>query len=377
MTTRAGPRTDETPGTDETLRDLAAVVDRVGGEGVARARSVRDAGGAVDRAMWARFGGLGWLSLGLPEALGGAGAGERAVATVAERLGARAFPEPYCAAGVLVTGVLAPLAGRPAARRVLDRVAAGELLATLAGAPDTPGPTLREDGAGGHVLDGRVRWVPVPDADTVLVAAGDALVEVGRTALGVGLTRVPLADGGALADLHLRGVAVPAGALLACGPPVAAALRSGHDAALVAVSAELTGIAGRALEATCDHLREREQFGRPIGSFQALQHRAVDMWVQVRLARAALEGALAVRERPGASADERSAAASSAKARASDAATWVCRQAVQLHGAIGFSDEHDLGHYVNGALVLSTWLGDGGTHRLRHDALTRMSAGRR
>ncbi|MET0191502.1 MAG: acyl-CoA dehydrogenase family protein, partial [Pseudonocardia sediminis] len=186
MSTAAEPRGDtaaeprgDTAAVDAALTDLAAVVDRVGAEGTARTRTVRDAGGRVDRAMWRRFGDLGWLGLGVPEELGGAGAGERAVAAVAGRLGAGAFPEPYTACGVRIATLLAgpspegtAPAGKPGAgaRALLDDVVAGTRVVTLAHDPGAALPTLTDD-AGGHVLSGRVRWVPVPDADTVLVAA--------------------------------------------------------------------------------------------------------------------------------------------------------------------------------------------------------------
>lgn len=366
---------------DDALRDLAAVVDRVAGAGVARARALRDAEREFDPAMWKQFSELGWLSLAVPAELDGADAGERAVTVVAEHLGAGAFPEPFVASGVLVTGVLVPLASSPPARRFLGRVITGEVLATLAwqsktGATAGTGlPVLQDSNLDERVLDGQAWWVPVPGADTFLVhaasAQGEVLVEVPRAHPGVHVERLPLADGGALAHVDLQHVGLPAEAVLGHGPAVAAAVRSGLDAALVATAAELVGVTDRALQMTCEYLRTREQFGRPIGSFQVVAHRAVDMWIQLRLARAALDGALEVRERPAATEAERSAAASSAKARASAAAMWVCRQAVHLHGALGFSDEYDLGHYVNRALVLAAWLGAAAEHQLRYSVLTR------
>ena len=125
----------------------------------------------------------------------------------------------------------------------------------------------------------------------------------------------------------------------------------------------------RVLELTFEYLRTRKQFGKPIGSFQALQHRAVDIWIQKELSKAALAAALKHFDAVDATPRQRSLAASSAKSRAADAALAVCKQAVQMHGAIGFTDEYDLSLYFNRALVLSAWLGNGATHRRRFDAL--------
>jgi alkylation response protein AidB-like acyl-CoA dehydrogenase len=142
----------------------------------------------------------------------------------------------------------------------------------------------------------------------------------------------------------------------------------------MATAAELVGLANRMLELTCAYLSDRTQFGKPIGTFQALQHKAVDMWLQVQLAEAALAEALAVRADPNHDPTAAVAAVSSAKARASAAASTVGKQAVQLHGAIGFTDEYELGHLVNRALVLAAWLGNAREHTRRFADLTRERA---
>jgi alkylation response protein AidB-like acyl-CoA dehydrogenase len=120
---------------------------------------------------------------------------------------------------------------------------------------------------------------------------------------------------------------------------------------------------------TLNYLRTRVQFGKPIGSFQALQHRAVDMYIQKELTRATLGAALAAILNPGCTPEQRALAASSVKARASQAALAICKEALQMHGAIGYTDEYDLGLYFNRALVLSAWLGNTGAHRRRYAGL--------
>ncbi len=126
---------------------------------------------------------------------------------------------------------------------------------------------------------------------------------------------------------------------------------------------------GRALEMTLDYLRTRVQFGKPIGSFQALQHRAVDLHMQKELAAAVLEEALAQLDsdpEPAA----RAAAASRLKARCADAAVKITRETMQMHGAIGFTDEYDAGLYLKRALTLAAWLGSATAHRRRYAQLT-------
>jgi alkylation response protein AidB-like acyl-CoA dehydrogenase len=125
----------------------------------------------------------------------------------------------------------------------------------------------------------------------------------------------------------------------------------------------------RALEMSLDYLRTREQFGRPIGAFQALQHRAVDLYIHRDLALAVLDEALSGLDR-GPAAAARAAMASRVKARCADAATRITREAIQFHGAIGFTDEFDVGLYLKRALVLTAWLGGGSWHRRRYARLT-------
>ena len=140
----------------------------------------------------------------------------------------------------------------------------------------------------------------------------------------------------------------------------------------MAASAELFGAIDCMLEMTLEYLRTRVQFGKPIGSYQALQHRAVDMYIQKELTRATLAAAVATLEDPDCTPEQRAAAASSAKARATQAALAVCKEALQMHGAIGYTDELDLGLYFNRTLVLSAWLGNAGAHRSRYAALAQL-----
>ena len=118
--------------------------------------------------------------------------------------------------------------------------------------------------------------------------------------------------------------------------------------------------------------KTRQQFGQLIGAFQVLQHRAVDMWIQKELTRSALRAALKTVDDATAGHDARQAAASKVKARASQAAIYVCGQAIQLHGAIGFTDEYELGIYVNRALTLAALYGNAAMHRRRYSTLVQV-----
>jgi len=119
---------------------------------------------------------------------------------------------------------------------------------------------------------------------------------------------------------------------------------------------------------TLDYLRQRKQFGKAIGSFQALQHRAVDLYVQTEIARSAVDRATRILASD-ADAREKALAASACKARVSDGALAIARESIQMHGAIGYTDEHNIGLYVRRALKLSAWLGNGSQHRKRYAAL--------
>jgi len=147
-----------------------------------------------------------------------------------------------------------------------------------------------------------------------------------------------------------------------------AALERALDEAAVLAGAEMLGVMEAALQMALAYMRTRVQFGKPIGSFQALQHKAADLYVQQELVRAVLQDA--VRELDGgADAMNRARLASRCKARASDAGLRVTREVIQLHGAIGFTDEYDAGLYLKRALVLSAFLGNASAHRRRFASL--------
>ena len=364
---------------DDTLSMLADAAAAFAKPDSKRVRAARGSAAGFDRKVWAEMAEQGWFSVLVPETQGGLGLRLDAAAAIAGRIGYAVFPEPFVAASVLTTAALARCDNLKLAAALLEAVATGKQIVTLAWqndagelAPQTTAVQVRGTGAT-LMLTGNCRFVRVAAADVFLVAAhtpaGLSLYAIERTRAGFAIETEAAADGSASARLVLRDVTVSA-ADCAAGPASAeAALAYALDAAILCCAAELTGIMERVLELTFEYLRTRKQFGKPIGSFQALQHRAVDIWIQKELSKAALAAALKHFDAVDATPRQRSLAASSAKSRAADAALAVCKQAVQMHGAIGFTDEYDLSLYFNRALVLSAWLGNGATHRRRFDAL--------
>lgn len=364
--------------TDDTLRMLRDSAADFATLDAARVRRLRAADPGFERSMWRQMADLGWLGVLIPEEHGGLGLDLGAAAVIAEQLGRALYPEPYSASAVAAT--LALLHGDNAAlkQRLLPQLAAGEIIASLAWQGEAGGldidqcaATVRKKG-GKTVLDGGSRFVAAPGADGFIVAARSAqgleLHWIARDAAGLSRDAEARADGSASARLRLA--AVPAAACIASAASARAALQLAIDHATLAASAELFGIIDCVLEMTLDYLRTRVQFGKPIGSYQALQHRAVDMYIQKELTRATLDAAVAALADPACSAKRRAALVSSAKARASQAALAVCKEALQMHGAIGYTDEYDLGLYFNRALVLSAWLGNASAHRSRYGNLT-------
>jgi 3-oxochol-4-en-24-oyl-CoA dehydrogenase len=350
---------------------------------LARARAHATAE-SFDRVQWSELANLGWLALAVPEARGGAGLGMAELAALLEELGKGLLPQPLTLCGVLPARTLIRCEG-PAAAPLLAEIISGALLVSVAW-QGKPGVLSTEDTAvrvatnsNGFALEGSASFVAAAQF-------ADAFIVAGRTHEGVGLFRVAkdaahldivpsqAADGSAFGTLRFDGVEVASDALIARPGEGRAALDAALDEARVALSAEMLGAADTLFHRTLDYLRVRKQFGRAIGSFQALQHRAVDLHVQLELSRAAVNRAArifdATADVQNGAAAERAAAASACKARVSDAALTIARESVQLHGAIAYTDEHDVGLFLNHALVRAALLGNAPAHRRRFGLLT-------
>ena len=297
-------------------------------------------GEGFDRSEWSLAAGAGWLDISVPERDGGAGLGFVEEAIVAEELGRALYPGPFLASVVMALPALR------AAGEDWGGVARGERIATVAFV-DPGGVSAADDGAT-TTLTGVVALVVNLDAAdlVVLVDAGSArawLVEtstpgVERTALRpVDATR-------AVGTLRLHDATARA------LPVEADVLPHVRDRALAALAAEACGVAGRVLELSAHYARERQQFGRPIGSFQAVSHELARSYMDIETSRSLTYWAAGlVQDR----APEASAAAAAAKARASEAAVLACERAIQAHGGIGFTWEHPLHRYYKRALGIA------------------------
>lgn len=344
----------------------------------------------ADRDYWREIAEVGWLGMSVPENLGGLGLGWRAMAAVLEEAGRAQLPEPLVGAGVLPATLLARIEPVDAARRdaLLQAVCGGDTLIGLAW-QETEGQLEAGEAAtafgvsvtereGAYVLNGEKRHVmPGAGVDGWLVTAdgerGTALFFVAAGTPGVTAQVHARADGAAACHLTIESAVVPAHALLA-RDGVVDAVDEALDLGRLMQSAELVGVARQVLADSVAYLNTRQQFGRPLAAFQALQHRLVDAAMQVELAANSLLDALDTLDaRPG-DATLRKTVASRAKARAARAGLEAARLAIQLHGAIGYTEECDVSLYFRSALHLAAWLGNATAHRQRYGALAALPA---
>ena len=345
-------------------------------------RDVVENGGAPVQ-PWKSACELGWTAIDLPEALGGLALGFTALGLVVEQHGRHIAPGPFLAT---VTQFL-PLvceAGDPIALERFARPAgSGALRGALAidhgrAAQQAVGAKLsaRREGAG-WILEGECASVLDGDvADEIAVAArvdeGDGVALFVLPQDAVRVRRVVALDASRpLADLRFDGVRVEADRVLGTPGAGAGALGRALERATVAAALECVGACQTLLDATLEHTRSRHQFGRPIGSFQAIQHRCADLFLQVEKARSTAWFALmAVAEDD----PRRRLATSMAKAAASDCQRLVCRDAIQLHGGMGTTWESDVQLFVKRATTLEALFGTGRVHRQRIAELLELQA---
>lgn len=346
----------------------------------ARTRIRRSSPPGFSRQTWSELAAQGWLAVLAPESAGGLNLGVSEASIIARRLGYALFTEPYASVAVFALSCASSFAAMPLISSLLPNLTAGKTITSIAWQGSqgrieidaTPGRLTEQHG--NSLLSGNYGFVPAPSADNFIVlAAGTAgleLIWVDRAQQGLEIESHLLADGTEGGTLHFRDSLIKQGQHLAGGDNARAAMNLALDRALLAGSAELVGNMERCLEMTLSYLRERKQFGRAIGSFQALKHRAVDLWIQKELAGVAVGRAAIKADDPGLGWRERAALASGAKMRASQAALKMATEAIQLHGAIGYTDDFDLGLYLKRALVLSAQFGNAAAHRSRYSLMS-------
>ena len=333
-------------------------------------RDERDADG-VSRDLWRAFGEMGFAGVIIPEALGGMGLGAVEAGVIAESLGRTLTPSPYLGSSILSAKVLID-GGSQAKQAWLPRIAAGEAVLSLAvdeGAKHAPsrittraeraGNGFKLNGAKAFVLDGHV-------ADALIVVAtaeeGTTLFLVDPATAGVAVERTVMVDAHNAARITLTDVAVDADAVIGAVGGGEALLDGALNLGRACAASSLTGAGDQAFKTTMDYLRTRKQFGKLIGEFQALQHRAAHLFSELELARAATIGAqIAIDE----GREEAPLAASVAKAKAGRVAELAVQEAVQMHGGVGMTDEFDVGLFMKRVRVLNELLGDAGFHAER------------
>lgn len=337
----------------------------------ARIRALRGSPTGFDKKLWREMADLGWMGILAPERVGGLDLGLTALAKVLTELGRVAAPEPLLETAGICVSLLASLPLHVRATDLLEQMVGGELITVLAWQEDPLLPlpsslkTRGERSAGDLRLSGTKYCVPLAAAvDGYVVSAtlddDFALLWIPADTAGVTRQIQRLADGTHHASVTFENVAIDPTALLAHGPPAAEAFTRALDAGAILSAAYLCGLMSASFEATIKYLNTRTQFGRAIGTFQALQHRAVNLYLQTELAKSTLTEAAT--EFATSAAYERALLASRAKYRASEAALRVVREAVQMHGAIGVTDECDIGLYLNRALVVAAAMGNATWH---------------
>jgi 3-oxochol-4-en-24-oyl-CoA dehydrogenase len=345
------------------LRDSAAKFIAAAGPKVARDHRGRDTSFAPARLRQA--GELGWLGILVPSSADGLGLGLTELALVLEQAGRGLVCEPIGLAAISAGALAQGYAPHPMLERTMTGAAlVVPALQEHAGGEDPAEPRTRVAGADGSLrLTGTKSFVCADGADGFLVSAsgrdGPTLCYVDRQAPGCSLLTARTVDGRSLATLSLEDA--PAD-LIPSRQSSRNAVDAVTDLGLIALSAELLGVMEKAQEITFDYLRIRKQFGKPIGSFQALQHQAVNIYIRTETTRSLLYQVAAnndpYRIDP--------ALAVALKAKASEDALFVTQACIQLHGAIGFTDEHDIGLYLKRAMLLSSLLGNAAAQRRRY-----------
>ena len=333
--------------------------------------------------IWKKFAELGWLALPIDEAHGGLGGGAIETGILMEAFGRGLVTEPYLSTVVIGAALISECGSEEQKQAVLPKVADGSLRLAFAHSERAARFDLAEvnttarrtadgwrlDGHKTAVLDGNA-------ADDIIVSARLAnddgapgrlclfLVPSGTT--GLGLRDYSRLGGGRACNLDLAGVQLAADALLGDGSDVLPKIEGVVDRALAALGAEAVGIMQIMLDMTLDYTKIRKQFGRPLAANQVIRHRLADMAMQCDEARSmALRAALMADAEPVA----RGRAASGAKAKIGKCARFVAEQSVQLHGAMGVTEELDIGSYFKRLLAFDTLFGGSAHHYRRHAAL--------
>jgi alkylation response protein AidB-like acyl-CoA dehydrogenase len=328
--------------------------------------------------IWKQFADLGWLALPIPEAHGGLGGGAIEIGILMEAFGRGLVSEPYLSTVVIGTSLISECGTETQKQALLPKIADGSLilafahserqarydLAKVATTANRTSDDWRIDGQKTAVLDGSAAALIVVSAR--IDGGRIGLFMVPRGAAGLALRDFPRLGGGRACSLELNSVQLPTDALLGDGSEALPAIEVVVDRAMAALGAEAVGIMQTLLDQTLEYIKIRKQFGRPLSANQVIRHRLADMAMQCDEARSmALRAALMADAEPVA----RSRAASGAKAKIGKCARFVAEQSVQLHGAMGVTEELDIGSYFKRLLAFEMLFGGSAHHYRRHAAL--------
>jgi hypothetical protein len=348
-----------------------------------RLRAIKRSGAGWDPAVWRGLAELGVTALNVPASLGGLGYGPTETLALMDAIGPSLLLEPVLTSAIIATALLRQFDGSAEAAEQLRAMATGDRIAALAHFEPksrfdshwvetraTPeGTGFRLDGhkaVVAHAGLAQVLFVSARSGGEAVDAAGLWLFAVPRDTPGLTLTEYLTIDGQRAADIQMDGAHVSLESRLGGEVDALAAIEAALDVGLAAVCAEAVSIMQALVRATVEYLNTRQQFGQPIGRFQALQHRVADMTVHLEQARSM--SYLAAMRCASTNLEERRRALSAAKVVIAEAARFVGQQAVQLHGGMGMTDELKVSHWFKRLTAIEILFGDGDFHLQRFAA---------
>lgn len=340
------------------------------------------------KAMWQEFAEMGWLALPFAEEYGGFGGSAIDTSLIMEEFGRGLVIEPYLASVLLAGKAIDEAGSAEQKENLLPGIIDGSVLAAFAFAePEArycrhdinvravkKGESYVLNGTKALVLNGDAAGLFIVVARTEgqrLDTSGISLFAVDGKLAGIERRAYPCVDGHRAAEITFNDVEVPASALLGKVNEALPVLEKVLDEAIIAVGAEAVGIMDAMVAATVEYTKTRVQFGRPIGSFQVLQHRMVDMYMEAEETRSLLY--MAAMKSANGDADT-AMAVSALKAKVATAGRFVGQEAIQLHGGMGMSDEMGIGHYFKRLTTINTLFGNGDYHLKRYAALNKAAA---